>query len=108
MIFTSPLPSVSIAPTPLTPYLLERAAELGDKVAFIDAPSGRTMTYAEFDDAVRRQAGGWVARGLAPGEVVALMAPNCPEYGVVFHAVALAGGLQQERDLPFFQGLARP
>jgi len=25
--------------------------------------------------------------------VVAVMAPNCPEYGIVFHAVALAGGI---------------
>ena len=51
------------------------------------------MTYGEFEDAVRRQAGGWLESGLAKGEVVAVMAPNCPEYGVVFHAVALAGGV---------------
>ena len=93
MIFTSPLPSVSLPASPLTPYLLERARQLPDKTAFIDATSGRTMSYAEFEDAVRRQAGGWIERGLAPGAVVALMAPNCPEYGVVFHAVALAGGV---------------
>ena len=42
---------------------------------------------------MRRQAGGWLERGLAKGEVVAVMAPNCPEYGVTFHAVALAGGV---------------
>ena len=51
------------------------------------------MTYGEFEDAVRRQAGGWLERGLAKGEVVAVMAPNCAEYGVMFHAVALAGGV---------------
>ena len=56
-------------------------------------PPAATMTYGEFEDAVRRQAGGWLERGLAKGEVVAVMAPNCPEYGVVFHAVALAGGV---------------
>jgi acyl-CoA synthetase (AMP-forming)/AMP-acid ligase II len=90
--FTSPLPSVSIPDSPLTPYILERAGELAGKTAFIDGPTGRTMTYREFEDGVRRQAGGWLASGLSKGEVIAVMAPNCPEYGVIFHAVALAGG----------------
>ena len=93
MTFTSPLPSVSLPALPLTPYILERAGRLADKAAFIDGVTGRTMTYGEFEDAVRRQAGGWLEDGLAKGEVVAVMAPNCPEYGVTFHAVALAGGV---------------
>jgi 4-coumarate--CoA ligase len=83
---------VSLPTTPVTPYILERASQLPYRAAFIDGATGRTTTYAEFEDAVRCQAGGWLERGLARGEVVALMAPNCPEYGVVFHAVALAGG----------------
>ncbi len=92
-VFTSPLPPISIPASPLTPYVLERSGRLAEKAAFIDGATGRTMTYAEFDDAVRRQAGGWLEAGLAKGEVVAVMAPNCPDYGVVFHAVALAGGV---------------
>src|SRR5438128_954405 len=51
------------------------------------------MTYGELEDAVRRQASGWLESGLAKGEVVAVMAPNCAEYAVIFHAVALAGGV---------------
>ena len=93
MIFTSPLPPVRLPTAALTPYTLERAGEMAGKAAFIDGATGRTMTYGEFEDAVRRQAGGWVESGLAKGEVVAIMAPNCPEYGVLFHAVALAGGV---------------
>src|SRR3954451_17524651 len=93
MTFTSPLPPVSLPAVPLTPYTLERAGRLAGKAAFIDGATGRTVTYAEFDDAVRRQASGWLERGLAKGEIVAIMAPNCAEYGVVFHAVALAGGV---------------
>ena len=93
MTFASPLPSVSVPALPLTPYILQGAGRLADKAAFIDGVTGRTMTYGQFEDAVRRQAGGWLDAGLAKGEVVALMAPNCPEYGVTFHAVALAGGV---------------
>ena len=93
MSFLSPLPSVRVPALPLTAYTLERASQVADKTAFIDSASGRSMTYGEFESAVRRQAGGWLKRGLAKGEVVAVMAPNCPEYAVIFHAVALAGGV---------------
>ena len=93
MAFASPLAAVELPALALTPYVLEHAGQLADKAAFIDGTTGRTLTYGELDDAVRRQAGGWLEAGLAKGEVVAVMAPNCPEYGVTFHAVALAGGV---------------
>jgi 4-coumarate--CoA ligase len=93
MTFTSPLPEVALPAAPLTPYTLERASRWGRKAAFIDGPTGRTVTYEEFEDAVRRHASGWLESGLAKGDVVAIMAPNCPEYGVAFHSVALAGGV---------------
>ena len=92
MIHTSPMPDVEIPQVALTGYVLERAAELGDKPALIDGPTGRTITYAGLDAAVRSLAGGLVSRGFAPGDVVALMAPNLPEYAVIFHGVAFAGG----------------
>jgi 4-coumarate--CoA ligase len=92
MIHRSPLPDVDIPDTTLTDHVLARAAELGDKPALIDGASGRTLTYAGLDAAVRALAGGLAARGFGPGDVLALMAPNLPEYAVVFHGVALAGG----------------
>ena len=93
MIFTSPLAPVEVPSTPLTPFVLGRVGEFAGKTAFIDGSDGRTLTYAELDDAIRTQAGGWLEAGLQPGEVVAVMAPNCPEYAVTFHGVALAGGV---------------
>ena len=92
MIFTSPLPDVTIPDASVSDYVLEHAERLGDKPALIDGPSGRVMTYAELRDASRRLAGGLVERGFAPGDVVALLAPNLPEYAVVFHGTGLAGG----------------
>jgi acyl-CoA synthetase (AMP-forming)/AMP-acid ligase II len=93
VIFTSPLPPVALPESPLTPYVLERAKERADETALVDGPSGCRVSYAELDAAVRGQAGGWLKRGLTKGEVVAVMAPNCPEYAITFHAVALAGGV---------------
>ena len=93
MTFTSPIPDVAIPELALSPFVLAEAASRGDRSAFVDSATGRTMSYAELDDEVRRLAGGLLAAGLAKGEVLAIMAPNSPEYGVVFHAVAMAGGV---------------
>lgn len=92
MIHRSPLADVDIPDLPLAEYVLERAAELGDKPALIDGPTGRVLTYAQLEDQAMRLAGGLQARGFGPGDVLGLMAPNLPEYAVVFLGVALAGG----------------
>ena len=54
--------------------------------------TGQTLTNADLDGAVRSLAGGLVASGFGKADVLALMAPNVPEYAVVFHAAAMAGG----------------
>lgn len=90
-IHESPLASVDVPDVSLTEYVLADAKNLGDKPALIDGTTGRVLTYAQLDDQVRRLAGGLVEHGLKPGDVVALMAPNVPEYAVVFHAAVLAG-----------------
>ncbi|HET7902247.1 MAG TPA: 4-coumarate--CoA ligase family protein [Candidatus Nanopelagicales bacterium] len=92
MVFASPLPDVEIPDVPLTEYVLARAAELGDKAALVDGPTGRTLTYAALAGAVRSLAGGLAARGFGRGSTLALMSPNIPEYAVIFHGVAMSGG----------------
>ena len=92
MIHRSPLPDVEIPATTLTDYTLARAAELGDKPALIDGTSGRELSYAALAAGVKSLAGGLVGRGFAPGDVLALLSPNIPEYAVLFHGVAYAGG----------------
>jgi acyl-CoA synthetase (AMP-forming)/AMP-acid ligase II len=91
MIHRSPLPDVEIPELPLTTYVLASGQE--DKPALIDGVSGQALTYGGLDSAVRSLAGGLVASGFAKGDVLALMAPNVPEYAVVFHGAAMAGGI---------------
>jgi acyl-CoA synthetase (AMP-forming)/AMP-acid ligase II len=93
VIHRSPLPDIEIPEMLVTELVLGRADSRRDKPALIDAPTGRVMTYGELDGAVRRLAGGLVARSVEPGAVVAMMAPNLPEYAVAFHGVAFAGGV---------------
>jgi acyl-CoA synthetase (AMP-forming)/AMP-acid ligase II len=92
MIYRSPYPDVLIPRVPLTPFVLEHALDRGANVALVDGPSGRSVSFAELDDAVRRCARGLQQRGLEPRQVVAIYSPNLPEYVIAFHGVSLAGG----------------
>ena len=93
MIITGPYSDVQIPRTALTPFILHRAQELGDKPALIDGPSGRTVTYAELADAISIVAHNLSVRGFKKGEVFGILSPNCPEYGIAFHAIATLGGI---------------
>ncbi|MEE8601254.1 4-coumarate--CoA ligase family protein [Euzebya tangerina] len=92
IIHKSPLPDVEIPVTALTPFILARADELGDKTALVDGPTGREVSYSQLASQIKSLAGGLVARGFGTGDVLAIMAPNVPEYAVVFHGVAMTGG----------------
>jgi len=93
MVIRSPFPDIEIPEVSLTDFVLANAQELGDRPAFIDASSGRTITYAQLVKSVRALAAGLDERGFRKGEVFAHYAPNLPEYAVAFHAVATLGGI---------------
>ena len=92
IIHRSPLADVDIPDLPITEYVLRCAADHPDRPAIIDGPSGRTYTYAQLEDLIHRFAGGLAERGFGKGDTLGLMAPNIPEYAIVFHGVAVAGG----------------
>lgn len=93
MLYTSPLPAVDIPVAAVTEFVLRRVNDHPEKPALIDGTTGRTYSFAELSDVIHRLAGGLAARGFAPGDTLALMAPNLPEYAIIFHAVAVAGGV---------------
>jgi len=93
MIIKGPYPDVSIPKTALTPFVLHRAKELANKPALIDGPSGRTITYAQLADSISIVAHNLSERGFKKGDVLGILSPNCPEYGIAFHAVATLGGI---------------
>ena len=60
----------------------------------IGLPELRTERYdasLELFAGIKLIAGGLAARGFGPGSTLGLMAPNIPEYAIVFHAVAMLG-----------------
>jgi len=93
MIFRSNSPKLDVPDVPITEYVLRHADRLGDKPAMVDGPSGRTLTYRQLADGIRRAATGLARRGFTKGDVLAIYSPNVPEYAVVFNAVASLGGI---------------
>ncbi len=83
-------PAPEIPDVDLATFTLSRAAELGDKPALIDGPSGREISFADFAARVEALAGALAARGVGHGDVVAIYMPNLPEYAVIFHGVMRA------------------
>ena len=67
------------------------AREMGDHVALIDGPSRATISYAELAARIDRAAAGLAARGLRPGDVLALWAPNSPEWAIAALGAMAAG-----------------
>ncbi|MEU9294180.1 long-chain fatty acid--CoA ligase [Streptomyces sp. NPDC048266] len=51
------------------------------------------MTYAELDAAARRVAGLLHARGIGPGDKVALSCPNVPWFPIVYYGILKAGAV---------------
>src|SRR6476619_4500234 len=66
-------------------------ARVGDRIALIDGPSGTAITYSELAARIDRAAAGLCARGLRPGEVLALWAPNSPEWAIAALGAMAAG-----------------
>lgn len=92
IIYESPADDLPISSKTVTEYVFEGLAGRDDEAVVIDGTDGREFTAAQFMDAVKRLAGGLTAQGLGAGKTIALMAPNSPEYCIIFHAVAWAGG----------------
>ena len=64
-----------------------------EKIALVDASSGRSLTFSEYGDTVESLAKGLIAAGIRPGEVIAIFLPNSWEFCTAYHAATLAGAI---------------
>ena len=71
----------------------KRAALTPHRVAFEDALSGRTLTYAELDERASRCAGALAAMGVAREDRVAILCRNRIEFFEIMFACAKLGAI---------------
>src|ERR1051326_2436319 len=93
MIFRCPYPDVAIPEVSLTDFIFGSFSRIATKPAIIDGPTGRLLSFGQLDEAVRRTAASLARRGFKKGDVFGIFSPNCPEYAIAFHAVAMLGGV---------------
>jgi 4-coumarate--CoA ligase len=91
-ILESPRPSRLPYPEHPVPELLARSARLWpDAIALVDGASDAEYTFARLHEGVRGMARALQDEGVAKGDRVAIVAPNSPEWVVVFQGALLAG-----------------
>src|SRR5260370_6383510 len=76
------------------PLALQAAAQSESGVTFLDAEeSERALTFREMHERARRAAGTLLARGIRPGDRVAIVLPTCPEFMDAFFGALYAGAI---------------
>lgn len=81
----------------LDEYLWQAASTQPDSEALvsyeIETGRRRSVTYSQYADQVERIALGLAQSGVQPGDCVAVMLPNCPEFAIVIFAIFRLGAV---------------
>lgn len=79
--------------SPILPTIVaQAAARFGDRAALV-APDGWALDYTSLHARSDEVAAGLAARGLAEGDVIALVLPSTPDYVVAYMAAAKLGAI---------------
>ncbi|XVF85284.1 hypothetical protein PTKIN_Ptkin17bG0105100 [Pterospermum kingtungense] len=93
-VFRSKYPPVPVPDNLTLPeFVLQDADLYADKVAFVEAVSGKAYTYRDVVRETGRFAKALRSLGLRKGHVVLVLLPNIAEYGIVALGIMAAGGV---------------
>ncbi|KAK4777818.1 hypothetical protein SAY87_018005 [Trapa incisa] len=92
-IFGSRFPSVPVPNVTLPNFVLQGWEPHADRVAFVEAVSGKAFTHGDVVRDVRRLSKALMAIGIRKGHVVVVVLPNVAEYGIVVLGVMASGGV---------------
>lgn len=73
------------------PLLARQAATTPDTVCAVFPETDESLTFRELDEGANRIANGLVALGLQPGEGIALLLPNSPQFLLALYGAKRAG-----------------
>jgi acyl-CoA synthetase (AMP-forming)/AMP-acid ligase II len=91
MVWVSPYGSVVTGGT-LDRMVAESAARFGERPALVDGTTGHVVNYSTLASRMARVSAGLTAWGFGAGDVLALWAPNMPQWAGVALAAMAAGG----------------
>nr|QBY26088.1 4CL3 [Fagopyrum tataricum] len=93
-IFGSKYGSVSV-PSDITlpDFVLQDAELYSDKVAFVEAVTGKEYTYGQVAKDTRRFAKALLSLGIRKGNVIVVVLPNVAEYAIVALGIMAAGAV---------------
>jgi len=92
MVWTSTKDPVQVGDTTLHRLIADAAGRFGDRPALVDGPTGTTVRYELLASRIGTVAAGLAARGFGPGDVLAIWAPNLPQWAGVALGAMAAGG----------------
>nr|XP_039267272.1 4-coumarate--CoA ligase 1-like [Styela clava] len=87
----SRFPEVVIPQVSLTDYIFKSLYQHYNRIAIVDAPTAREITFGEIANTTVKCASALARRGLKKGDIVATCASNSPEYVIVLLAAAACG-----------------
>jgi len=93
LIYRSPEPDIKIPDVTLTEHVIGAASARGDHPAIIDSATEETTTYVELARKVDEVAASLQSKGIAKGDVVALVGPNSAAWTIGYHAILRAGAV---------------
>lgn len=83
--------SYAFGEIPLSDHLRRRAREHPDRIAYIFY--GREITFAELDQLSDKFGAYLLSQGIAPGDRVGVMMPNCPQFIIAFYGILKVGAV---------------
>ena len=86
-------PDIDIPATTVSGLIATAVARHADRTAIIDAHTARHVTYLELGAAVERAARGFRTRGMARGDVAAIVAANSLDWMIAALGIIGAGGV---------------
>jgi acyl-CoA synthetase (AMP-forming)/AMP-acid ligase II len=92
MVWTSSLEPIEVGGTTLPGSILETARTAGGRPALVDGRSGDCVSYELLAGRIEAVAAGLRARGFGERDVLALWAPNLPQWAEVALGAMAAGG----------------
>lgn len=92
-IVRSPFPDITPSGKNLFRQVFDEFPKHTQKIALVDGVTGREYSFAELEELTARTSSALNRLGFSRGDVLALCAPNVPEYAAIFFATLASGGV---------------